>query len=77
MFIIRRWPVPLSVKIRSSSRYLNNFNTADTTNLLSINVIVAEEKTKKLMISSTAIAARYSLPQRTNNGRVNVKLKGR
>ena len=48
MFIIRRWPMPLSVKIRTSSRvFLDNFNTADTTNLLSINVIVAEEKKGK------------------------------
>ena len=62
MFIIRRWPVPLSVNIRSSSRY---FNTADIINLLSINIIVDEEKRKKLMLCSSAITARYSLPQRT------------
>ena len=33
--------------------------------MISINVIVGEEKGKKLMLSSSAIAARYSLPQRT------------
>ena len=33
--------------------------------MISINVIVGEEKGKKLMLSSSAITARYSLPQRT------------
>ena len=65
MFIIRRWPVPLSVKIRTSSRvFLNNFYTADTTNLLSINAKEAEEKMSYANCSS-AITARYSLFLRT------------
>ena len=62
MFIIRRWPVLLSVKIRCSyfrlfrlfiylfrCSYFKQFQyqSIDKTNLLSINVIVAEEKRRK------------------------------